>query len=184
MDLHGKIMNIPAKVPKDYDQGDYALAYKTGHRDARHAAAELACTDRQADDAHRYSLVRKLTPQAFAELYAANQETGKPFDELLDDLEPFLTPNAEVSMARGKWRGHEIAFVQGTWIYTDTGLPVSDEPGRKCGHCGADNCDDECDPCLGNLPGVMNACCGHGDRDSSYIQFSSGVIVRGFAIDD
>lgn len=93
------------------------------------------------------------------------------------------TLNAEVSMARGKWRGHEIAFVQGTWIYADTGLPVSDEPGRKCGHCGADNCDDECDPCLGNLPGVMNACCGHGDRDSSYIQFVNGVIVSGFAID-
>ncbi len=95
MDLHGKIMNIPAAVPSGYNRAE-SLAYKFGHRDARHAAAELACTDRQADDAHRYSLVRKLTPQAFAGLYATNLETGKPFDELLDDLEPFLSPNAVV----------------------------------------------------------------------------------------
>jgi len=40
MDLHGLIMNIPA-APGGLD-GDYALAYKLGHRDARHAAAELS----------------------------------------------------------------------------------------------------------------------------------------------
>jgi len=44
MDLHAEIMNIPAKEfevsPKYY--GEYQTVYKLGHRDARHAAAELA----------------------------------------------------------------------------------------------------------------------------------------------
>lgn len=43
MDLHGKIMNIPTKVPDEIlaNPCSKALAYRTGHRDARHAAAEL-----------------------------------------------------------------------------------------------------------------------------------------------
>lgn len=33
------------------------------------------------------------------------------------------------------------------------------------------------DPCLGKLPGVKNACCGHGLVDG-YIQFENGKVVR------
>lgn len=43
MDLHSEVMNIP--VPRDFDYSDFhskVHAYKSGHRDARHAAAELA----------------------------------------------------------------------------------------------------------------------------------------------
>jgi galactose-1-phosphate uridylyltransferase len=47
MNLHGQIMNLPV-VPKNMDaEPNQRLAYKLGHRDARHAAAELALT---ADD--------------------------------------------------------------------------------------------------------------------------------------
>jgi hypothetical protein len=43
MNLHGKIMNIPAKTPHDLEKADGLVhAYRLGHRDARHAAAELA----------------------------------------------------------------------------------------------------------------------------------------------
>jgi hypothetical protein len=42
MDLHGQIMNLPARLPSDCAKMATATAYKTGHRDARHAAAELA----------------------------------------------------------------------------------------------------------------------------------------------
>lgn len=38
MKLHDKIMNLPSK----HDNRQFAIAYKEGHRDARHAAAELA----------------------------------------------------------------------------------------------------------------------------------------------
>lgn len=45
MDLHGQIMNIRCLVGNDASAmlgTDAYLAYKNGHRDARHAAAELA----------------------------------------------------------------------------------------------------------------------------------------------
>lgn len=42
------------------------------------------------------------------------------------------------------------------------------------------------DPCLGQLPGVAAACCGHG-ADDGYVMFNNGVIIRsavGFRVDD
>ncbi len=46
MDLHAEIMNIQTDRVRMIDQlnlvSDYNTAYKVGHRDARHAAAELA----------------------------------------------------------------------------------------------------------------------------------------------
>lgn len=42
-DLHGQIMNLPAKAPDSFGIGaQFEQCYKVGHRDARHAAAELA----------------------------------------------------------------------------------------------------------------------------------------------
>lgn len=43
MNLHNEVMNIP--VPNDFDYTNFpnkVYAYKSGHRDARHAAAELS----------------------------------------------------------------------------------------------------------------------------------------------
>lgn len=45
MSLHGNIMNISDKVTENKNAmsgNDAFIAYKEGHRDARHAAAELA----------------------------------------------------------------------------------------------------------------------------------------------
>ena len=39
------------------------------------------------------------------------------------------------------------------------------------------------DACLGILPGVDNACCGHGVREKSYIRFSNGMVVKGFEVE-
>lgn len=50
---------------------------------------------------------------------------------------------------------------------------------RPCGVCKA-YIGEGPDPCLGWLPGVKNACCGHGIPRRSYIQFENGVIIRGF----
>lgn len=42
MNLHNEIMNIPAD-PVEFDfHFSHAIAFKIGHREARHAAAELA----------------------------------------------------------------------------------------------------------------------------------------------
>jgi len=38
----------------------------------------------------------------------------------------------------------------------------------------------EKDECLGMLPGVANACCGHGDVREAYVQFLDGSVIRGY----
>jgi hypothetical protein len=43
MSLHDKIMNLPCRVPDNRANSGVAC-YQQGHRDARHAAAELALT--------------------------------------------------------------------------------------------------------------------------------------------
>ena len=75
-------------------------------------------------------------------------------------------------------------------MYADTGKPI---PGygdnsipRPCINCGkifeGSNMGDV-DPCLGELPGVDAACCGHGGREKSYIRFTNGVVITNFQIE-
>lgn len=45
-----------------------------------------------------------------------------------------------------------------------------------CRKCKLKRGRDGVDPCLGVLPGVMFACCGHGGE--GYIYFKSGKVVR------
>ncbi len=63
--------------------------------------------------------------------------------------------------------------------------PQSSEPTagniRACGFCCKDN-QGEHDACISGLPGVDNACCGHGIKEQSYVQFTNGVELRGFMI--
>lgn len=40
---------------------------------------------------------------------------------------------------------------------------------RHCDHCGLDWGESLHDPCLGELPGVAAACCGHGDESKRYV---------------
>lgn len=41
----------------------------------------------------------------------------------------------------------------------------------------------EPDPCLGELPGVVGACCGHGNQKIAYVSFHTGVVIRGFRVE-
>ena len=83
--------------------------------------------------------------------------------------------------ARGYNRGHEIVFSvdDGIWVYADTRQPVPLNPFRKCGHCNKPSTPEGHDPCIGTLPGVINACCGHGDDDQAYVQHIGGATVSG-----
>lgn len=83
---------------------------------------------------------------------------------------------------RSTLRGHPIVWDGEEWRYVDTGEPTVGNR-RHCGHCGFKDTPDGHDWCLHTLPGVRNACCGHGDRDQAYIQFETGMIVRGFRIE-
>tara|TARA_R110002095_G_scaffold4257_1_gene11514 strand:- start:5104 stop:5421 length:318 start_codon:yes stop_codon:yes gene_type:complete len=83
--------------------------------------------------------------------------------------------------ATSKWRGHAICYNQdqGVWIYVDTGQPVEQWKNRPCGDCGLHNTPEGHDGCLGTLPGVRNACCGHGCVNEAFIQFDDGREDRG-----
>jgi hypothetical protein len=52
------------------------------------------------------------------------------------------------------------------WVYSDTKEPI-DIP-RLCKHCGKTQTEEGYDGCLGYLPNVKHACCGHG-IDKPYI---------------
>lgn len=59
------------------------------------------------------------------------------------------------------------------WYYED-GSSVK-KP-RPCPHCGKLPTPEGHDGCLGTLPGVSYACCGHGGR--GYIKFENGKVLR------
>ena len=65
--------------------------------------------------------------------------------------------------------------------YWPDGTEVNDETRKKqrCPACGLCPTPEGHDPCLGTLPGVRYACCGHG-RDQGYIMFEDGRTIRGY----
>lgn len=74
--------------------------------------------------------------------------------------------------------GHAIDFdwEEGAWYYVDSGK-IADIP-RECIRCGRKQTAEGHDACLANLPGVINACCGHGTQDG-YVMFEDGRTIRG-----
>lgn len=67
-------------------------------------------------------------------------------------------------MSRSFLRGHETYHDGTAWRYKDTGEIVNKESdnGRPCKRCGQLPTPDGHDACIGKLPGVTAACCGHG----------------------
>lgn len=83
-----------------------------------------------------------------------------------------------------KLRGHPVIHKNDEPFYKDTGLPVAGSAPRPCIRCKRLFNFGKPDACLGALPGVKNACCGHGNKEDAYIQFNSGVVVRGFEVEN
>lgn len=83
-------------------------------------------------------------------------------------------------MTSSKFRGYEIAEIDGEYVFSDTKeRTVLTWESRPCGHCGKHNTAEGHDGCLGTLPGIMNACCGHGIMDEAYAQFWNGESIHG-----
>ena len=79
-----------------------------------------------------------------------------------------------------KFRGHPVEYDGTQWVYSDDKTPtVEGWKERPCGHCGKHMTPEGHDGCLGTLPGLMNACCGHGVTNEAYVQFMDGACVRG-----
>ena len=76
------------------------------------------------------------------------------------------------------FHGHLIQWddAKQTWHYED-GTLIDDTPKRKCPKCNAFPTEDGHDACISNLPGVRNACCGHG-QEEGYIQFNDDTVIR------
>lgn len=81
--------------------------------------------------------------------------------------------------SKSLWRGHKIEFINGKWCYTDIGVRVFDDSDRPCTRCGQKSTPEGHDACIGTLPGVMNACCGHGEILYAYMQLIGGEYVYG-----
>jgi len=76
--------------------------------------------------------------------------------------------------ARSHYRGCAIYFDEAMqlWRYEDSDSPVRDHwKDRTCGKCGEPFTEKGHDPCIANLPGIQNACCGHGRDEEAYVQF-------------
>jgi hypothetical protein len=59
-------------------------------------------------------------------------------------------------------RGNKVYYDGEVWRYMD-GAP--DDDSRPCPRCGQHPTPEGHDACLGTLPGVKAACCGHGVED-------------------
>lgn len=101
--------------------------------------------------------------------------------ELIDDA---LALHTIVTMGTEFWAiGKHGEPLEGlVWRERKTGKIAKGAPPffeRRCGFCGEQATPDGHDPCIANLPGVTNACCGHG-IDEGYVQFENGVVIRGW----
>lgn len=68
-------------------------------------------------------------------------------------------------------RGHKIQFdkQRQIWVWSDTLIEIDDS--RPCKRCGSLPTPEGHDACLGEIPGLIAACCGHGiDRDEYYMK--------------
>lgn len=48
----------------------------------------------------RYETARRMNPRQWAAAWKLNTTTGKPFDEIIDNMRPFMVPN-EIAKGRG-----------------------------------------------------------------------------------
>ncbi len=83
-------------------------------------------------------------------------------------------------MKSSKLRGHKIEYTNKEWLYCDTKKStILTHKDRECGNCGRHKTKDGHDSCLGIIPGVINACCGHGNKDEAYLQALDGTVIQG-----
>lgn len=76
------------------------------------------------------------------------------------------------------YNGNAINYDNNRWEYNDNEYSILDGY-RPCPKCGQLPTADSHDYCIAKLPGVLNACCGHGVEEG-YIQFENGIIIRGY----
>ena len=82
-------------------------------------------------------------------------------------------------MANDSLRGHPMYLDGEEWRYVDNEEITAGQQPRPCGRCGNHRTREGHDHCLGAIPGVVNACCGHGEDALAYVQTNSGASLKG-----
>lgn len=79
----------------------------------------------------------------------------------------------KIVMSKSNAYGHEIEYDwnNNIWIYSDTKEPITNI--KPCKHCGKLPTKEGYDNCIGELPNVKFACCGHG-KDKPYAILNNG----------
>ena len=80
-------------------------------------------------------------------------------------------------MTARRFLGVRLERIAGKWYHAGREIPNPLEHTIPCEACGLPPVDG-CDGCIGRLPGVLFACCGHGKRQG-YVMFSNGLVLRG-----
>ncbi len=82
------------------------------------------------------------------------------------------------AMSTRSWiRGHFTIYNEKGWLYEDTLEKADDD--RRCAHCHEYPTEEGYDHCLGFLPGVKHACCGHGIPENAYVVLDNDCCFRG-----
>ena len=104
-----------------------------------------------------------------------------PYRDLIATCEALVATRTTAEIVEyGYFRGHPVVCLAGEdrERYADDLTPTVDEEGksveRPCVQCGRLAAPDGPDPCLGMLPGVRAACCGHG-VDEPYVLVHSPI---------
>ncbi len=83
-------------------------------------------------------------------------------------------------MEKDYWRGHEVYMGDDGPRYVEDDVSIWDDNSRQCANCDRKDTVEGHDGCLGTLPGVSFACCGHGITNMAYIAFNDDrETVRG-----
>lgn len=142
-------------------------------------------------------LVSVVTPADLSHT-GKTRRSDKPIDACLAELVRRLNASSDEPMTIGACCGHgdgpgEILLQDGRSLELPVAVagPMTIEEqimaregrGRinpdACQHCPLPARSDDIDPCLGRLPGVMNACCGHGTTSDAHVQFSPKLRIAG-----
>jgi hypothetical protein len=75
--------------------------------------------------------------------------------------------------------GNPVVFKKKKWYLKATGQKVTPKLKRtlRCPRCGMSPTEAGHDPCIADMEGVRNACCGHG-VEYPYVQFSDPEIDK------
>ncbi len=104
-----------------------------------------------------------------------------PYPDLIATCDALVATHTTAEIVEyGYFRGHPVVYLEGEDCerYADDLTSTVDEHGgsveRPCVHCGLLAAPDGPDPCLGLLPDVRAACCGHG-VDEPYVLVHSTI---------